>query len=114
MTSSNERVILKLGGVEVDITEMPPITLGDKRRVKADGIQWKTLAENDPDAEAYFVLMMLRKVRPTTTAEEVDALPAKVSQDVVRHIIERSSEVDSPLSRSSTPSAGTTGGAEQT
>ncbi len=111
MTSS-KRIILKIGGEDVDITELPPVTLGDKRRMKMDGVKWEELASNDPDAEAYFVLMMLKKIRPATTAVEVDNLPAKSSQDIVKYAITRSGEVDSPLSPNSTPSPGTTGGAE--
>lgn len=112
MTSSN-RIILKIGGVELDITDLPPVTLGDKCRMKADGVKWEDVANNDPDAEAAFVLLVLQKVRAGTTLDEVKALPAKVSQDVVKHAISTSAAVDSPLSHSSTPSPGTTGGAAQ-
>ncbi len=109
MTSS-ERVILKIGGAELDITDIPPITLGDKRQLKRDGIKWESFRDNDPDSEAHFVLLSLRKLRPATTMEEVDALPAKTAQDVVRQVITRSAELDRPFLPSSTLLPGTTGG----
>lgn len=114
MTSSiKKKIVMKFAdGTPLDLTELPPVTLGDKRRMKADGVKWEDVASGDPDAESAFVLLVLRKVRPATTAEEVDALPAKVTQDIVRHAISTSAAVDSPLSPSSTPSAGITGGAE--
>lgn len=111
MTSSN-RVLLTVGGDTVDITEIPPITLGDKRAMKKAGFTWQQIRDNDPDAEAYLVRLSVRKLRPSTTDEEIDALPAKVSQDVLNHTVTRSAEVDSPLSVSSIPSVGITDGAE--
>lgn len=112
MTSSN-RVIVKVGGTDLDITDMPPVTLGDKRQLKRDGVKWESFRDNDPDSEAHFILLALRKMRPITTIEEVDALPARVAQDVVKHVIDCSARIDSPLSPSSTPLPGTTGGATQ-
>ena len=111
MTSSNRVIVKFTDGTMLDITELPPITLGDKRHMKAEGVKWEDIASNDPDAEAAFVLLVLRKLRPATTAEEVDALPAKVTQDIVRYAVTCSAEVDSPLSPSFTPLGGTTGGA---
>lgn len=112
MTSSTKKtVILKIGGADLDITELPPITLGDKRAIKKAGFTWEQIRSSDPDAEAFMVLMAIKKMRPSTTAAEVDDLPAKWSQDVLNHAVTRSAEVDSPLSPSSIPSPGITDGA---
>src|SRR3990167_6164956 len=111
MTSS-KRVILRIGMEEVDITDFPPLTIGDKKALKKDGMSFVDLMNMSPDDEARLVLFFLRKTRPQTTLAEVDALPMKVGQDIITHGVRCSSEVDSPLSPSSTPSAGTTGGAE--
>lgn len=110
MTSS-KRVILKIGGDEVDITEFPPVTMGDAKRLRQQGIDFTKLNEMVPDDESKLILLLVQKVRPATTLEEVDALPIKVGQDILRHAVNRSAEIDSPLSPSSTPLAGTTGGA---
>lgn len=109
MTTS-KRVILKIGGEEVDITELPVLTIGDKKALGKMGINFSKLSEISPDDESKLIAHIIRKARPTTTDAEVDALSIKVGQDVLSHALTRSSEVDSPLSPSSTPSAGTTGG----
>ncbi len=110
MTSS-KRVILKIGGEEVDITELPPLTIGDKKALGKIGINFSKLSEISPDDEAKLIAFIIRKVRPYTTEVEVDAMPIKAGQDVLSHALTRSAEVDSPLSFSSTPLDGTTGGA---
>jgi hypothetical protein len=112
MTSSN-RITLNIGTEVVDITEIPPLTVGDKKALKAAGVDFKAISNMSPDDESKLVLHILRKVRATTTMDEVDALPMKVAQDVLTHAVQCSARVDSPLSPSSTPSAGTTGGGER-
>ena len=106
------RITLQIGDETVDITDFPPLTIGDKKALKAAGVDFKSLSNMSPEDESQLVLHILKKVRATTTMAEVDALPMKVGQDVLTHAVTRSAEVESPLSRSSTPSAGTTGGAD--
>ena len=109
MTSSKS-VMLKIGEELIDITNLSSFTIGDKKELAKLGINFAKIADISPDDEAKLIGFILRKVRPTTTDVEVDALPIKVGQDVLRHAVNRSAEIDSPLSLISTPSDGITGG----
>ncbi len=113
MTSS-KRIILKIGGEELDLTEYPALTIGDKRKLGQQGIDFSKIFDITTDNEAKLIAYIVRRARPATTDTEIDDLPIKVGQDILRHAINRSNEVESPLSNSSIPSAGTTDGASAT
>ena len=102
-----QRVLIRIGADEIDVTEMPPLTLGDKKALKREGLEWsKLLKDGDPELDAKFALHVLRKFRPATTEEEVDALPLLVAQRLFEHVFRRTAgaPVDRPFSTPSTPS----------
>lgn len=117
MSEERKRIVIPVGGVSVDITELPPITLGDKRALKALSLDLSKLGAAgrlEPEEEATLVLFLLRKVAPGLTAEAVDTLPAITAARVVSYAMRRSAEVDDPFSTGSTPSPLSTGGEPQT
>jgi hypothetical protein len=111
-----DRFIVKLStGAEVDLTDIPPITLGDKKALKARGIDLTKLARDqtvDPEHEAELVLYLVRKRRAETTMEEIDALPAVTAGRILAYAMRRSAEVDDPFSTRSTSSPQPTAGGE--
>ena len=118
MEAEKKPFIVKLGpGVEVDLAGLPPMTIGDKRALKAAGVDFVAFVRAfqgqkiDPDDEAKIVLFTLRKRRAETTPEEVDGVPAITSMQIVSHILQRAMEVDDPFSISSTSSEQPTVGA---
>lgn len=95
----------KVGGVEVDFTNIPPLTVGDKKRLKTEGVDFMRYARErviDPDDEAKLVLHLIRKLRKETTSEEVDEIPALVASSFLQYAVRRSAEVDDPFSTRST------------
>lgn len=109
-----ERFVIKLGmGVEIDVTDLPALTLGDRKRLKAVGIDFLKYAREgsmDPEDESKMVLYLLQKKRKDTTAEEADEIPAMVSGSFLRYFMRRSAQVDDPFSTRSiflrTPTGG--------
>ena len=113
----SERVVIKIGGEELDITNIPPITLGDKKRlVKESGVNLSKLVDPkeppNPEGDSMVVLLILQKVRPQTTIAEVDELSLFVAQRVLSYVWQRTlSDIDRPFSTPSTSSPTPTGGA---
>lgn len=98
--------------IKIDITDLPPLTLGDKKVLKKDyGADLSELKNWPVETEAKFMLFLLRKFRAETTQEEVDTMPLKMSQEVVVYVLGKSNEVNIPFSKRSTPSPQGTGGA---
>lgn len=110
--------ILKLpGDVEVDLTDVPPFTVGDRKRLKADGVDFLKYIQSrvlEPEDEAKMLLFIIRKRRPETTPEEAETVPAMVSSSLIQYFIQRSGEVDNPFSMRSTSSPRPTAGAPRT
>ena len=114
MTDEKKRFIIKLGEVEVDVTEIPALTIGDRKALKVLGVDFLKYAREsrlDPDDESKLVLYLLKKRRAETTMEEVDNIAAMVSSSFLQHFMRRSAEVDDPFSTRSTSSEMPTGGA---
>lgn len=107
------RILLKIGLVEVDLTEYPPLKQGEKKVLKAEPykLDVKEMDKWTDEQESLFALFLLKRVRRETTLDEVDELPAKLVQDLVNHCLLRSAKVDSPFSRPSTSSQVSTDGA---
>ena len=114
--SAERRYVMRVGAAEVDVTDLPALTLGDRKRLKALGVDFTKYIRDrlDPDEESKLVLFLLRKRRAETTEEEVDELPALISGSFLQHYLRRSTEVDDPFSTRSTSSAPPTGGASAT
>lgn len=114
MADEKKRLIMTLGSAEVDVTDLRPLTLGDRKALKVLGVDFLKYARDgrlDPDDEAKLVLYLLRKRRGETMMEEVDDLPALVSSSFLQHFMRRSADVDDPFSTRSTSSEPPTAGA---
>ncbi len=106
--------ILILGGQEMDVTNLPVFTLGDRKALKAQGMDMKAVFasnENDPDQAAKLILYLLKKRRPETTEADVEGLPAVVCTSFLQYYFRQSTKVDDPFSTRSTTSPTPTGGA---
>lgn len=112
MSTTQDKVVVLIGGDQVDLTDFPPLTQGDKKALRKEpyDLNLKKLQEFDEEQESKLVLFLLKKVRAKTTMEEVDALPAALVQDIGSHCIKKSYEIDSPFSTRSTSSPVSTGG----
>lgn len=115
MTAEKKQGVLIIGAAEVDLSDLKPLTLGDRRALKALGVDFLKMARGgivgDPDEEAKFILFLIRKRRPETTAEEVDELPTMVTTSFLQWYARLSAEVDDPFSMRSTSSPTATAGA---
>lgn len=111
-----KRVVLQIGGEKLDLTDYPPITQGDKKRLRQDPyhLNFVEMDKWDEEKESLFVLFLLKRVRPNTTLAEVDDLPAKIVQDVASYCMRKSAQVELPFSRPSTSSLVSTGGEKGT
>ena len=114
MTDEKKRFIINLGEAEIDVTEIPALTIGDRKALKVLGVDFLKYAREsrlDPDDESKLVLYLLKKRRAETTMDEVDNIAAMVSSSFLQHFMRRSAEVDDPFSTRSTSSETPTGGA---
>ena len=105
MTDEKKRFIMKVGGADVDVTEIPALTVGDRKALKAAGVDFIKYARDrqiDPEDEAKMLLHILKKRRSETTIDEVDEIPAMVSSSFLQFFMRRSAEVDDPFSTRST------------
>ena len=112
--ANEKRFIINLGAAEIDVTEIPALTIGDRKALKVLGVDFLKYAREsrlDPDDESKLVLYLLKKRRAETTMEEVDNIAAMVSSSFLQHFMRRSAEVDDPFSTRSTSSETPTGGA---
>ena len=110
----DERLVIHLpGGVQIDVTDLPALTLRDKRALKAEGVDLGELFRNrDPEVEAKFIRFILGKFRPETTEDEVYEIPLVTVQRFMMHAVDVSGRVDRPFLNSSTSSPPNTGGDE--
>lgn len=112
-TQEQERVIFTIGGEKVDFTNFPPLTVGDKKKLKADpdyNVDFNKIRDLPPHDEAKLILFICRKVRPQTTMDEVDAMPVLASQKIIAHMVQASLQIDAPFSTPSTSSPAATAG----
>lgn len=100
--------ILKVGGEELNLKDYPPITQGDKKKVKLEPykLNMKEMEKWEEAEESLFALFLLKRVRENTTLVEVDALPAKTIQDLVAHCMRSSARVENPFFSMPSPSSG--------
>jgi hypothetical protein len=84
------RVVINIAGKEVDITNIPPLTMGDKIHFKkALGIDLSNLAACSPEQEVMFCEFVLKKLDPEITVKDVQALPLAVAAVVFEHVGKR-------------------------
>lgn len=104
----------KVGGVEVDFSRIPALTVGDKKILLSDqqyGVDFGKLRDLSPDGESKLVLFLCRKLRPETTMADVDALTIFAAQRIMAIAGENAVKIDPAFSTPSTSSpAGTVGG----
>ena len=105
--------IVSVGGVDVNLTGISAITLGDKKTLKKAGVDFVKFARErnvEPEDEVTMILHILKKRRGETTAEEVENIPVVTSARIIQYFWTRSAEVDDPFSQRLTTSGQPTGG----
>jgi hypothetical protein len=108
--------IIEIGGEKLCLKDYPPITQGDKKAVRKEpyNLDLAKMMEWREDEESLFVLFLLKRVRSHTTLAEVDALPAKLIQDIAGYCTRKSGEIQNPfVSPSSTSSPASTAGGQK-
>lgn len=114
MSDEPKQNCFKVGSDEIDFSNLAPITLGDKKKLRAEGVDFMKYARErvmEPEDEAKLVLHLIRKLRPATTMEEVEELPVLTASSFLQYAMKKSAEVDDPFSTRSTTSDRPTGGA---
>lgn len=109
--------ILVIGGENLSLKDYPPITQGDRKLIKKEpySLDVSKMRDWTEEQDSLFALFLLKRVRKTTTLDEIDALPAKTVSDLCQYCMRKSNEVSNPfLPRSSTSSAPNTAGASAT
>lgn len=105
------RKVVRIGADEVDFTDFPPLTMGDQKAMKKDyGLDLVQMTEFGAEDRYKLTLFLIRKLRPSTTEAEVDALPLKIAGELCGYAMSCSSRVDNPFSKRSTTSPEPTGG----
>jgi hypothetical protein len=109
-----KRIIVKLGGGDVDFTHVPPLTGADRKWLFGQGIEFGKLSELDPEKEGILLLRLVQKVKPSATQEEVDGLPIGVQQSMLTHFFNSTKDASNPFRQpSSTSSPASTAGDKQ-
>lgn len=86
-----------IGGREVALSKALPLTLGDFRALKREhGIDQNGLAAGDVETIAKLVLYLAKKVDPTVTETEVDAISMTDIPAMIASIGEKQGELDRP------------------
>ena len=117
-TVEKPRIIYKVGAREVDFTNPPPITGGDRRRIHALGVDMRkfmTEAGLDPDEEAKLLHYLVKRkgVDPEATQEEVDAIPTNVQASMLSHFLKTTKDSANPFQQPSSISSPTSTAGEQ-
>lgn len=105
--------VVRIGGDEVDLGKIPPLTIGDKRRLfKTAGVDLGRAGRFNPEEEFQYSLYLLRLIRPQTTEPELEAAPHAVIIELSLQMIRLEGALPSrPTSASSPISLGGTAGA---
>lgn len=111
------RVVIALGGEQVDLTDLKPMKQRDKRRLLTDPyrLDVNRIGMNmDADQETRFALFIVHQVRPQTTEAELDDLDPNDVQKIIGHWVKTQQRVDRPFSKPSTSSPASTDGTSET
>ena len=114
-TPAPPRIMVRVGNVDIDFTDVPPITGGDRKKLFQQGVYLRKFATEgwlDPIEESKVVLYFVQKIHAGVTEEEVDNLPTKIQESIFLQFVRSSQAVKNPFhlpsSTSSPPStAGT-------
>lgn len=89
------------GGFKVNLKDLRPLTERDRRELKKTyNFDMKNYLQNDDEGEARLCLFILRKLRPTTTEDEVLDMPITQIQNICLYMIRKSKEeVKSPFTK---------------
>lgn len=105
---------LTVGGRTINLDAALPLTLGDWRALRKNGITMAllgTLFLEEPDKGALFLLHVLRKADNAATEADVDSLSMGRIATIVRAInAAEEADLDRPFLTPSTSSPGPTGG----
>lgn len=72
---TEDRKTVLIGGEEVDLSKIPPLTIGHKRRLfKEAGVSMSDLGRFTPEQEFQFVWFVVKLLRPQTTEAEMEAV----------------------------------------
>lgn len=106
-----QRLVVKIGGQDVDFTNYPPLTLGDRKKLREIGLDLNNYHKFTADDEDKLLLFCVNRIAPKVTEEQLAELPLKVAGEIAAHAMKMTKEVDSPFSTRSITSGTTTGGA---
>ena len=113
-TQAPARIMVRIGNAEVDFTEVPPITGGDRKKLFQQGVDLRKFATEvglDPVEESKVVLYFVQKIHPGATEVEVDDIPTKIQESIFLQFVRSSQAVKNPfLSPSSISSPTSTAG----
>ncbi len=88
---------------EIDLSKLTPFTMGDRKKLLSElQLDMRKAIDFSPEEDANLVFYVLRKVDPSVTLDEIDALPTVVGQSIVQYAAALSQMVDRPFSPSST------------
>ncbi len=96
---------------ELDLQKLPPITMGDRKKLLVElKLDMRKALDFTPEEDIALVCYLLRKLDPTVTSEEVEALPTVVGQSITTYAGMVTQVVDRPFSLQSTASPPRTDG----
>lgn len=112
---NGERIVLRIGTEDVDFTDFPALTLGDRKRMSKEfGLDISKMESFGVEEEIKLTLFLVQKLRPKTTIEEIEAIPMKVAGGLAAHAMICANKVDSPFLKRSTTLQTPTGGPSAT
>ena len=107
--------MVKVGERVIDLSEMKPLTIADKKSLRKDTqLTMADMQHDDPEVQAKFCWWVLKKFCPDLVLEEVDQVTAQDAQFIERFVAKRIQEVDRPTSARSISSPAPTVGPETT
>lgn len=106
---------VRIGDRVIDLSDLKPLTLGDKKALKRDtGLTMGAIKDDDPEQEGLLAWFFLRMACPDLRKEEIDNLAATDAQFITRFVAKRAGEVDRPTSARSISSPAPTAGPRET
>lgn len=90
---------LKIGGIELDLKNCAPLTMGDAKTLGASGVRVMFDQYNvtdTPENLTKYLSHFVRKLKPDITDEQIDALSSAKTAACVTYIQVASYETDDP------------------
>lgn len=94
--AASSRSTVRVAGKTLDLATVGPMTWGEAKLLRLQGLGDEVLAKGDPEVTEKFLLFFLQRLNPELTPEDIDAMTVADCQRVARYHADTLSDVDRP------------------